>query len=52
VVMCSEGDPHRCHRHLLITQSLLEAAARVVHILPDGSTTQGTIEPQQLSFFG
>jgi uncharacterized protein (DUF488 family) len=51
-VMCSEGDPHHCHRHLLITQSLLEAGVRVLHILPDGATTEGTLEPQQLSLFG
>ncbi len=51
-VMCSEGDPLRCHRHLLITQTLLEANVHVVHILPDGSTTRGSVEPQQLSLFG
>ena len=52
VVMCSEGDPGHCHRHLLITQTLLEEGVRVVHILPDGTTTEAAIEPQQLSLFG
>ena len=51
-VMCSEGPPQHCHRHLLITQSLLEAGARVIHLLPDGTTLEGTLEPQQLSLFG
>jgi uncharacterized protein (DUF488 family) len=51
-IMCSEGPPQHCHRHLLITQSLLEVGARVTHILADGTTLKGVIEPQQLSLFG
>jgi uncharacterized protein (DUF488 family) len=51
-VMCSEGDYHHCHRHLLISQTLLERGARVVHIHPDGTTTEGGSIPSQLSLFG
>jgi uncharacterized protein (DUF488 family) len=51
-VMCSEGDYHHCHRHLLISQTLLERGARVVHIQPDGSVVQGGSIPSQLSLFG
>ncbi len=51
-VMCSEGDYHSCHRHLLITQTLLVRGARVLHIQPDGTTVEGKQIPQQLSLFG
>jgi uncharacterized protein (DUF488 family) len=51
-VMCSEGDHRRCHRHLLVAQTLLERGARVLHIQPDGTTVEGERIPQQLSLFG
>ena len=51
VVMCSEGDYHQCHRHKLITQTLLERGIDVQHIQPDGTTAAGEIIPQQLSLF-
>ena len=51
-VMCSEGDHHHCHRHLLITQTLVEQGVRVLHIEPDGGLAEGTLEPQQLTLFG
>ena len=50
-VMCSEGDHRHCHRHLLITQTLLGRGVRVLHIQPDGTTVEGELEPQQLSLF-
>ncbi|ATZ61345.2 MAG: DUF488 domain-containing protein [Methanosarcinales archaeon Met12] len=37
VIMCSEEDPHKCHRHHLITQSLLKEGMDVFHIRGDGS---------------
>ena len=52
VVMCSEGDHRHCHRHLLITQSLLERGVQVLHIQPDGTTVPGTEIPRQLVLFG
>lgn len=43
-IMCSEGDPHDCHRHHLITRSLVDPKLRVVddeirvrHILKAGN---------------
>jgi uncharacterized protein (DUF488 family) len=51
-VMCGEGDHRRCHRHLLIAQTLLGRGVRVCHIQPDGGTVEGELVPQQLSLFG
>ncbi len=51
-VMCSEGDHRRCHRHLLITQTLLGRGVRVLHVQPDGRTVEAQPEPQQLPLFG
>jgi len=50
-VMCGEGDRRRCHRHLLIAQTLLGRGVRVLHIQPDGTTVEGERIPQQLSLF-
>lgn len=50
-VMCSEGDHRQCHRHLLITQTLLAREVQVLHIQPDGTTVEGRMEAEQLSFF-
>jgi uncharacterized protein (DUF488 family) len=51
VLMCSEGDHRHCHRHLLITQTLLDQGVQIVHIQPDGSTVEGERIAQQLSLF-
>ena len=32
VLMCSEEDPYRCHRHNLITQTLVKNGLEVIHI--------------------
>ncbi len=50
-VMCSEGDYRECHRHLLITQTLLKRGVRVIHIKPDGHTVDGEPVAEQLSLF-
>jgi uncharacterized protein (DUF488 family) len=50
-VMCSEGDYNRCHRHLLITQTLLGRGVRVLHIQPDGTMAEAELIPQQLALF-
>lgn len=49
-IMCSEGDPHTCHRQWSITPSLLALDVVVLHIHPDGrlETAEPTIE--QLGF--
>ena len=36
-VMCSEENPGKCHRHLLITQSLLCKGVNVLHIRGGGT---------------
>ena len=51
-VMCGEGDHRQCHRHLLITQTLLGRGVRVLHIQPDGRTVEGKPVARQLSLFG
>ena len=51
-IMCSEGDYRQCHRHLLITQSLLGRNQDVIHIQPDGTALPGSLIPRQLSLFG
>jgi uncharacterized protein (DUF488 family) len=35
-LMCSEGDPHDCHRRLLAGRVLAEGGAELRHILPTG----------------
>ena len=50
-VMCSEGEHHHCHRHMLITQTLLERDVHVLHIQPDGATVEGERIARQLSMF-
>ncbi|NJD04090.1 MAG: DUF488 domain-containing protein [Ruminiclostridium sp.] len=35
-IMCSEEDPYKCHRHNLITQSLLRSGVIVYHIRSEG----------------
>ena len=41
-MMCSEGDPAKCHRHLLIARALTAEAIPVRHIRPDGTTITET----------
>jgi uncharacterized protein (DUF488 family) len=36
VIMCSEEDPYRCHRHHLISQSLIKHNYQVCHIRASG----------------
>ncbi len=35
-LMCTEGEPLKCHRTLMVAQNLVKAGVQVVHILPDG----------------
>jgi uncharacterized protein (DUF488 family) len=51
VVMCSEEDPQRCHRHHLIAQSLLACGDLVLHIrgASNESIEAAQREAQQLS---
>ncbi|MGH2615375.1 MAG: DUF488 family protein [Thermomicrobiales bacterium] len=60
VVMCSEEDPRRCHRHCLIEPSLRERSVRVQHIRGDGTletivaeeTAEETEQSPQLTLTG
>jgi uncharacterized protein (DUF488 family) len=42
VMLCSEGKPDGCHRHLLLSKVLDQNGLEVIHILPDGSLTSYT----------
>ena len=37
VLMCSEEDPSKCHRHLLIEPAMLQRGGGLMHIRGDGS---------------
>jgi len=37
VLMCSEEDPNKCHRHHLISQSLAAEGVKVIHIRANGN---------------
>ena len=37
VLMCSEEDPSKCHRHLLIEPALIQRGVGLMHIRGDGS---------------
>lgn len=56
-LLCSEEDPHQCHRHHLIAQTLLEQGISVQHIRGDGRLEQARLlaeeresQSHQLSF--
>jgi len=36
-LMCSEGQPDKCHRNLLLAPALEKEGLEVIHILPDGN---------------
>jgi len=48
-IMCSEEDPHKCHRHHLISQSLLDEGLTVLHIRGDGTLQEAEKETVQLT---
>ncbi|PIU55071.1 MAG: hypothetical protein COS88_05665 [Chloroflexi bacterium CG07_land_8_20_14_0_80_51_10] len=50
-IMCSEEDPHKCHRHHLIAQSLLKAGLVVFHIRGDRTLEKAEREAVQLTLF-
>ena len=37
VLMCTEEDPAKCHRHPLLAAALMERGVDVLHIRRDGS---------------
>jgi len=50
-ILCSEEDPQRCHRHRLITQTLLEREVEVIHIRGDGRLEVAERLAEQLPLF-
>ncbi len=51
-IMCSEENPAKCHRNLLVGQSLINGSlAQIAHIRGDGSVEPGESTPQQKHLF-
>jgi uncharacterized protein (DUF488 family) len=51
VLMCSEEDPFRCHRHLLITQTLLKKGYHIFHIRGNGEIQEIKDKSVQITLF-
>lgn len=49
VIMCSEEDPHRCHRHNLITPTLKKMGFQIYHIRGNGEFEE--IKDRQTTLF-
>ncbi len=47
-IMCSEEDPMQCHRHHLITQTLLKQGVTVWHIRADGKVEEAKLLPEKI----
>ena len=47
-IMCSEEDPMQCHRHHLITQTLLERGVPVWHIRANGEVEEAKLLPEKI----
>ena len=50
-LLCAEEDPYRCHRHMLVTQELLDRNASVIHIRGNGVVEEATKDQEQLRMF-
>ena len=57
-LMCSEGDPLKCHRTMVLAPELAKRGVKVLHILPDGSLLEhreealpGMRKPRQMKLF-
>lgn len=50
-ILCSEENPHYCHRHKLIAQTLLQEGFDVLHIRHNGKIEKAEIELKQQFFF-
>jgi uncharacterized protein (DUF488 family) len=53
-LMCAEEDPYKCHRHNLLTQTLISLGVKVYHIRRGGILEEGKKENRQVmlaSFF-
>jgi len=50
-VLCSEENPHACHRHKLIAKTLLDMGVEVLHIRHNGKVEKAEIVDKQLPLF-
>ncbi len=53
-IMCAEENPYHCHRHFLLTQTILSKGVRVYHIRGDGRLEEAEKDDRQArisSFF-
>ena len=51
-LMCSEKDPIKCHRTILVARAFHNAGYKVIHLLPEGQKiTQEEIEERLLNMF-
>jgi len=48
-LLCAEENPYRCHRHNLLTQSLLARGVAVCHIRGEGSLETAVKDVKQVS---
>jgi len=46
-LLCAEEDPNRCHRHHLITKTLLSMGVNVHHIRADGRIEGAAVDQEQ-----
>jgi len=46
-LMCAEEDPYKCHRHHLLSQTLISQGMKVYHIRRDGSLEEARKEAKQ-----
>ena len=52
VLMCSEKDPIKCHRTILVARAFYNAGYKVVHLLPEEKTmTQKDVEERLLDMY-
>lgn len=50
-LLCSEENPQSCHRHLLVSQSLMSAGVKVLHIRGTGAIEEAKKGSIQMSLF-
>ena len=50
VLMCSEEDSSKCHRHLLIEPAMLQRGVGLMHIRGDGSVQHSDTLPNHKAF--
>lgn len=50
VIMCSEGDPHKCHRHHLIARTLLGRGVVVHHLREQAAQDVVLLPGEQMDF--